>query len=547
MHLHDLFLANRANLRRLFPVSSSSSLCQFLASTRSFGSRGDVASKRQLTLTRQASDVGNRITANVPLSNPVDSISDVTAPGGLLRELLQGRNVIWVGNPMSAFGPKVKKQADQTPTGSQKPRKLRVVEATPHTLRLDWIAPKGFYEGYVARLIGDGSSVISTEVELTRKETSYRFKDLQPATPYAFQVAVRGRTLGEFVSVNAATCPMPPRNLKLLSTTATTATIDWDAPDSCTFVDIYLYSVMRLNSGVADESNASVGSTMATHNVYTLQGNGGDYVVEVKAVKHEAVSKAAKMTFSLESIEFTVDIAFVIDAVMSNADTVKTIVNQLLGWPQIAESDARCGIIKFDDTGDKAEVALPLNAYYAKDVEKKLNEMTFYEGDATNTAAGMWTMFEMFRNLRAAEAEAEDDEQAENTENKADATRNADDKALNTTNAADDAAKFAIVITDSVENINECLMEKQESESMNENVKIFVIGIGKFDGGPQLNNLKKLASSPTKQFVFVLDEDYCPMAIIRNAIINKMSEKRESFLFRCPCQSQPSSGCLLSF
>ena len=61
-------------------------------------------------------------------------------------------------------GPKVKKQPNQTPTGSQKPRKLRVVEATPHTLRLDWIAPKGFYEGYVARLIGDGSSVISTEV-----------------------------------------------------------------------------------------------------------------------------------------------------------------------------------------------------------------------------------------------------------------------------------------------------------------------------------------------------------------------------------------------
>ena len=57
-----------------------------------------------------------------------------------------------------------------------------------------------------------------------------------------------------------------------------------------------------------------------------------------------------------ESIGFTVDIAFVIDAVTSNADTVKTIVNQLLGWPQIAESDTRCGIIKFDDTGDKAEV-----------------------------------------------------------------------------------------------------------------------------------------------------------------------------------------------
>ena len=57
---------------------------------------------------RQASDVGNRVTANVPLSNPVDSLSDVTAPGGLLREPLQGRNVIWVGNPVSAFGSQFK-------------------------------------------------------------------------------------------------------------------------------------------------------------------------------------------------------------------------------------------------------------------------------------------------------------------------------------------------------------------------------------------------------------------------------------------------------
>ena len=90
-------------------------------------------------------------------------------------------------------------------TASQRARKLRVVETTATSLKLDWGAPKGSHVGYVVRLIHDGTSTGTEEVELHRKETSHKFNGLNPGTLYAVQVAVRARTIGTFVCVNAST------------------------------------------------------------------------------------------------------------------------------------------------------------------------------------------------------------------------------------------------------------------------------------------------------------------------------------------------------
>ena len=65
--------------------------------------------------------------------------------------------------------------------------------------------------------------------------------------------------------------PMPPRNVKLVDKTATTATIEWDSPDTNTMIDIYLYSVKQLHVDPSVVSNASVGKTIDTCLVYTLQ------------------------------------------------------------------------------------------------------------------------------------------------------------------------------------------------------------------------------------------------------------------------------------
>ena len=72
----------------------------------------------------------------------------------------------------------------------------------------------------------------------------------------------------------------------------------------------------------------------------------------------------------------------------------------------------------------------------------------------TNSAAGLWAMYEMYRHVRA----CKNDHLAEGVP------------------LIESSTEFAIVLTDGIENINDCLFEKQESKSHNEKVRVFVIG-----------------------------------------------------------------------
>ena len=118
------------------------------------------------------------------------------------------------------------------------------------------------------------------------------------------------------------------------------------------------------------------------------------------------------------------------------------------------------------------------------------------------TTAALWTMYSMLRETREAENAGKKHEQGEGEEgeNKGEHPEQGEDKGEHAkegdkseqpeqggdkgeqteqdTDAfpKDDSAQYAVVITEAVDNIKDCLALKRESDSQDENVKIFSIG-----------------------------------------------------------------------
>ncbi|XP_068104211.1 tenascin isoform X3 [Hyperolius riggenbachi] len=177
-----------------------------------------------------------------------------------------------------------------TTTRLDAPSEVDVKDVTDTSALLTWVKPVAEIDG-VSLTYGTGNEPRTT-VELSEDETQYALNNLRPDTEYEVTLISRRGEMTSFpVSETFTTDLDTPKNLKKLSQTDTTITLEWK--NTLANVDFYRIKFAPLSGGDHEEITVPRSKQATTKATLTGLRPGTEYGIGLTAVKQDRESSPA--------------------------------------------------------------------------------------------------------------------------------------------------------------------------------------------------------------------------------------------------------------
>lgn len=234
-----------------------------------------------------------------------------------------------------------------TTTRLDAPSQVEVQDITDSTALVTWFRPLAQIDGVILSY-GTGSEA-PTVVELSEDESQYSLGNLIPDTEYEVTLlSRRGLMTSDPVTETFTTDLDAPKNLRRVSQTDTTITLEWK--NSQANVDLYRIKFAPLSSGDHAEITVPKSNQATTKVTLTDLKPGTEYGIGVTAVKQDRESGPA-----------TINAATDLDAPKDLQVSGSTESTLSLRWKRPLAKFERYLISYISNTGKKNEIEVPGN------------------------------------------------------------------------------------------------------------------------------------------------------------------------------------------
>ncbi|XP_018085084.1 tenascin isoform X4 [Xenopus laevis] len=235
-----------------------------------------------------------------------------------------------------------------TTTRLDAPSQVEVNDVTDTSALITWIKPLAEIDG-ISLSYGTGNEPRTT-VELTEDETQYSMSSLRPDTEYEVTLISRRGEMSSSPATETFTTDLDiPKNLRRVSNTDTSITLDWK--NSQANVEYYRIKYAPLSGGDHDEAMAPRSNEATTKTTLTGLRPGTEYGIGLTAVKQDK-----------ESLPATINAATDLDAPKDLEVTGATETTLDLKWKVPVAKIDHYRLTYTSSTGDKKEVQVPGNA-----------------------------------------------------------------------------------------------------------------------------------------------------------------------------------------
>ncbi|KAM4662330.1 tenascin isoform 2-T3 [Discoglossus pictus] len=235
-----------------------------------------------------------------------------------------------------------------TTTRLDAPSQVDVKDITDSSALITWAKPLAEIDG-VSISYGTGNEPRTT-VELSEDESQYSMSNLRPDTEYEVTlISRRGEMTSSPVSETFTTDLDTPKNLRKVSQTDSTITLEWK--NTLANVDYYRIKFAPLSGGDHEEMTVPRSNQATTKATLTGLRPGTEYGIGLTAVKQDRESSPA-----------TINAGTDLDAPKDLAITGSTETTINLRWKVPVAKIDRYRLIYITSTGTENEIQVPGNA-----------------------------------------------------------------------------------------------------------------------------------------------------------------------------------------